>query len=264
MKYLFGLLLVVSLSGCVSYSQIFQTVSPNLKKDGKSFLTYENDTLIIKYYFWANEGILAFSIFNKLDKPIYIDWKKSSYIKNGTKIDYWVDEEIFNSTTYVSSLSGRSAIWSGLGVSISAAETSAKRSKPERLTFIAPKSLYSKSSFKLYDEKELVLSSRSPIDLMQSVYDKKKSVKTYIATFHKENSPLVFRNFLSVSTSEKFETEAYIDNEFYVSKVTELPTVEVLGPTAYFGNSWDNTYPLKMPDCFYELSISSPVHSRQH
>ena len=37
---------------------------------------------------------MTFTIFNKLDIPIYIDWKKSSYIDNSVKLNYWVDEEM--------------------------------------------------------------------------------------------------------------------------------------------------------------------------
>jgi hypothetical protein len=261
MKYLLALLLLFTLTGCVHYSQLFQTASPNLKKDAKSFLLYENDTLIVKYYFWANEGVLAFSVYNKLDKPIYIDWKKSSYIRNDEKIDYWADEEHFTATTYSYSLSGRSAIYSSLGATVGVAETNGKKVKPERVTFLAPKSVYLKSAFKLYGEKELVLSKQSPIIDVPDQYHAGKTVKAYVATFHKENSPLRFRNFLSISTSEKFEKEQYVDNEFYVSEVREMQTTELLGYFDWQADKYESKY--ETPDRFFVLFISDPVRYRQ-
>jgi hypothetical protein len=49
----------------------------------------------------------------------------------------------------------------------------------------------------------------------------KKSKKTTIYTkvFNRNNSPLIFRNFMTISTSENFLKEAYVDNEFYVKEI---------------------------------------------
>jgi hypothetical protein len=269
MKYLFSVLVLISLSGCVSYSQLFQTASPTLNKDPTTKrLTFENDTLKVEYFFWEDEGVLAFSITNKLEKkPIYIDWKKSSYVKNGNKLDYWVDEDLFNSITYSASLSGRSAIWSNLDVTISVAETRGRSVRPERITFIAPNSKISKLFFVLLDEKEMVLSKKSPVIELESQISKGKKFEARSVSFSKKSSPLVFRNFLTFSTSEKFETESYIDNEFYVSQITEMPTKELLGWREQMG--WvdhptnGSTSPFKAPDRFYmEISKGSAVKTR--
>jgi hypothetical protein len=49
----------------------------------------------------------------------------------------------------------------------------------------------------------------------------KKSKKTtiYAKVFNRNNSPLIFRNFMTISTSENFLKEAYVDNEFYVKEI---------------------------------------------
>jgi hypothetical protein len=40
--------------------------------------------------------------------------------------------------------------------------------------------------------------------------------------FDKEKTPLAFRNFLTFSFSEDMKDEFYVDNEFYVSKITDM------------------------------------------
>jgi hypothetical protein len=75
-------------SSCIQYTQLFQTVATSKMEKEKDYYAFENDTLKIVYDFWAERGILFFSIYNKLDIPIYLDWKKCSFIKNGDKYDY--------------------------------------------------------------------------------------------------------------------------------------------------------------------------------
>ncbi|CAN5387242.1 hypothetical protein BH09BAC1_BH09BAC1_10260 [soil metagenome] len=50
---------------------------------------YQNDSIAIIYSFWAEKGVLAFGIYNKLDRPIYFDWKKCSFVSNDIKLNYW-------------------------------------------------------------------------------------------------------------------------------------------------------------------------------
>jgi hypothetical protein len=54
------------------YVHIFeiQPSDPQAKvQDGQIY--FENDTIKINYFFWAEDGVMGFSIFNKLSKPIY-------------------------------------------------------------------------------------------------------------------------------------------------------------------------------------------------
>ena len=43
------------------------------------------------------------------------------------------------------------------------------------------------------------------------------------ARFTPENTPLTFRIFMTYSTNDKFKTEAFIDNQFYIDQMTQLP-----------------------------------------
>lgn len=140
--YLFFSLLFL-LSSC-KVAQVVYTgaLSPNIKESDKCYY-YENDTIKITYVFWDYKGRMAFGVYNKLDIPIYIDWKKSSYINNNMKYDYYIDRTEKKTTSvsaaYIKSTSidwtnifGPDAIGATIGTEVS--------EKEERITFIPPKS----------------------------------------------------------------------------------------------------------------------------
>lgn len=255
MKYLVILVLAFALTGCVSYSQIFHTSSPSLTNESGTPV-FENDTVRIQYYFWAHEGILAFNIYNKLDKPIYIDWKRSSFVKNSQKLDYWADENTWESQTYSSNIFGHSIAWGGLGISVGSSVTYGKSLKPERITFLAPHSYYSRSTpFLLYhSETELALPESAPSEEWPSAYNSTKKIKVRYTKFSQSKTPLNFRNYLTISTNEKFDGDFSVDNAFYVSRITELPTVQMHGPSIEYTSDW--TDPYKQGDRFYVILSS--------
>ena len=133
--------------GCTSHVQLFETKSTNSILENGLFV-YETDTIKITYAFWADKGIISFSIYNKLENPIYIDWKKSAFIDNSNKLNYWVDEEINTSISYNANyfyngplLKAGYSISEGVGMEVS------KKLKAERITFIPPKSDYFRSDY---------------------------------------------------------------------------------------------------------------------
>src|SRR5690606_24629018 len=215
-------LIVLFFYGCKSYVQVFETNGTNLEIENE-FYVYENDSLKITYSFWTQKGLMTFAIFNKLDKPLYIDWKKSSYIDNSVKLNYWIDEEKKKSIEYYGSyyydgplLKPGYAVSSTGGISVSSTV------KVERITFIPPTSNYYRSQFYILPINFFKLDTKTNYDEVPRKDKPKKSTKVYKATFTKEESPLVFRNFLTFSFSEDFESEFYVDNEFYIQQVLEM------------------------------------------
>jgi hypothetical protein len=82
---------ILFLSSCNQFIQLIETESV-----GKDAVTKEgvcqNEDLRISYDMWSEDGITYFSIYNKTDKPMYIDWKRSVFIFNDWKYDYWVEK----------------------------------------------------------------------------------------------------------------------------------------------------------------------------
>ncbi|MCX6210329.1 MAG: hypothetical protein NTZ59_12735 [Bacteroidetes bacterium] len=209
---------------CKSYVELYKTESTNTKAQDKTYL-YENDTIKVEYSFWAEKGIMAFSVFNKLDKPLYIDWKKSNYISNSKKFDYWADKETSTRNTtnyeyYNKSLLSIPFLTNYLNSSVS----SSISVKPERITFIPPKAIIFKSDYFItnsnYNNWEKDFQSILVKDInpnLKKNLDQKSIAKS--KKFTKENSPLTFRNFFTFSTKENFETEFYIDNNFFINEI---------------------------------------------
>lgn len=215
-------ILSVMLFGCKSYVQMFNTDSLIIVND-EGFYVHENDSVKITYSFWKEKGLMTFSIFNKLDKPLYIDWKKSSYVDNSVKLDYWVDEEISKViSSYGSYFYADPLLMPGYIVSSTGGASVSSTFKEERITFIPPSSNYYRSQFYILPINFFKLDTKTDFVEVPRNDKPKKKTKLYKATFSKENSPLVFRNFLTFSLSEDFTSEFYVDNEFYIEEILEM------------------------------------------
>jgi hypothetical protein len=214
------LILMLSIIACSpKYVALYHTKS-DLPNYENQFYLYENDTLAIKYSFWQNKGIMSFSVYNKLNVPIYIDWKKSNYISNVLKFDYWSDKEVMKGKT-----SGYSYRYDGPllvpYLRLNGSNISSETFKPERVTFLPPKAIIYKSSYILTTD-----ISTSPQGSVSSKEKRpnnpQKSFTIYKKTFNKTTSPLVFRNFLTYSTQENFSEEKYVNDEFFVNEITYI------------------------------------------
>ncbi len=167
--------------------------SPNVPQKNSSFI-YENDTVRITYNFWAENGIMDFDIYNKINEPIFFDWKNSAFIPNDQMVSYWQDV----TNTVGSSTTASSWLYSGVVSSRGAS----KSVRQERIAVIPPHALIKKKDFRLVSVDVTVPS---------------------VGTFSEENSFLNFRNYLMYSTNEKFEGKIMtLDNKFYVSDLKNI------------------------------------------
>jgi hypothetical protein len=259
MKRLLSTLLVVAIlmnTSCSKYTQIFQTKPTTSGITSSDRLYFENDTVKITYSFWQKGGTLVFSIYNKLNIPLYIDWKKSSFVKDGQKINYWSDETITHSSA---SSVGRPRSGYGyssygyyglLGLSSSSTAVASRSIKPERITFLAPQSnIIEVMSNPLYP----YTGDKFKRGAMAGSLTKQPShmlVPIDFKEFNQSNSPLSFRNFLTISTTERFDNEVYIDNGFFVSRISQMKRSDFLGRTQYdHGTIYE--MPFKGPSLFY-------------
>jgi hypothetical protein len=222
-KFCTFLILAIIVSGCGNYVQVFETKTTNAQTINDKYI-FENDSLRIEYDFWAQNGLLSFTIYNKLTKPIYVDWKKSSYVNNGIKLNYWDDTNITKSVGQAST-AGYSGIYTlkNRNFYSTVINSTSITSKTERITFIPPKSMFVKNTFKLLPIMSLPVPNYDQ-EQLADIRNKGKLVKTMVKNYDKNNSPLIFRNFFTFSTTESFEREFYVDNEFYISKVLKVKT----------------------------------------
>ena len=229
MKKIILLCFVLGTFSCKTYYQIYDIGSTNCKLDQNKFFISESDSIKVIYSFWNEYGTLAFTFYNKLDKPIYIDWKKSSYVYNGMKKNYWEDV-VYSSSQGVGVsaseyrkddkgdfyINGKKIstdptyLYSKYGVSATFSQS--KLFKPEPVTFIPPKSFISVNKF--------YIGFYSPISNKAIIRENDTLLGKMI--FNEGNSILTFRNFITFSTDDKFEKTSGIDDFFYLKTLKEF------------------------------------------
>jgi hypothetical protein len=229
---LLGMILLASCSG-----QIRLTETESIGKDAVKNSVCENDDIKVTYDMWGENGIMYFSLYNKTDKPIYIDWKRSVFIYNDWKNNYWV-EKTTTESFLASSVDGRNIRYTNKVSTITA----------ERVTFIPPKTYVSvpmtyvifknitqvktatagnnKASVLITDD--LRNDKSAALTKIPSTTGK-GSINVYQKTYTSETTPARFRNFLTYSPNENFSTEKYIENEFIISKHTQMSTKNFFG-----------------------------------
>lgn len=226
----FLMIMAILISSCdYRYIQIFSTKSLNLIEKPEGWI-FENDSIKVSYNFNSRGGILSFKIFNKLNKPIYLDWKNSSFIYKGEKYNYWFDEITTIGTTTQSSVIGknvfnpndRNIYSSSIGF------LNQKSVKSERITFIPPQSGIS-SNISYYQFRLTNPSVHFKVDPKVAnrikVPDLKRKGKTltgYEYIYNEENSIISFRNYLAISFLENSTQFRFIDNKFYVNSLKEI------------------------------------------
>lgn len=195
-------------AGCSGpHVQVFETKSLTCHL-ADDYYAFENDTVLITYNFWSEKGFMEFTIFNKLNIPIYVDWKKSSYIDNKVKLNYWSDD-----VTTTTSVTQSSAYYY---------KSYAKTVREERITFIPPSSSTKLGLYYILPITHFALSKNAKSQIIPRSDNPKRSTVIYFEEFDIFKSPVTFRNFMTLSTSEGFENQFYVDNQFSVTKVIEL------------------------------------------
>ncbi len=187
--YLLSLLFI----SCSQYK--IASVASNNTQTISNKLVFENDTIKVTYSFWAKNGVMAFDLYNKLNIPLYFDWKKSAFIPNDKMMSYWQD------VTNTTGISSSSAYYLYGGVISGNNKTKSKSIREERVGVIPPRSLISNNKYSLVLPK----------------------TNFSVQSYDFGNTPLRFRNYLAVSTSEQFDKNVfYIDNDFFVSSVKKI------------------------------------------
>ncbi len=223
---------------CSPKVQVVTLQSDNVALKDNKFI-YDTDSLRITYNFQGANGVIRMNIYNKLGIPLYIDWKRSAFIKGTEKFDYWVDEAffqgeyggissnpVFNNRPSWNRYSQYLFNWGSFQGTIR---------KDEQISFIPPGTEVTQSRFMVAPGKGWQLHpSKGTVQVVDVVvsepnYTKKKELVSY--EFSDQNTPLSFRNYLTVSTDPHFQTEFHIDTHFYASQVENVDGRYLFGST---------------------------------
>lgn len=274
MKYLHIILIALSsvlFTSCSSmyhYVQVFKAESVDKNAPIKEFnggLLYEDDNCAIYYSFWSNGGDASFEFHNKTNKIIYIDLRKTFFIRNGLAKDYYKERAWTNtkSQTYSQQTTQTNAVSAsvskGYSVGIGASyignfgampitsydpvATSVSASVNKQLSYGAlyatahtsSSGMSSSSSLEVTEQPIIAIPPRSSKIIAEySISDKLfvdcdlvryPSDKTSMS-FSVETSPLVFENYITYNFGEDTE-DVVVRNEFYISSVTNYTEPEI-------------------------------------
>ncbi len=201
-----GLVSMFFLSGCSVYQHV--NLESNMQQNDKLEYLIENDSTTIVYSFYGQNGPIHIALSNKSDKPLYVDWRKSALITNGQSVSLWKDEAKINASSTEYKVLPENEIIS----STSSIDGSVVRK--DKVSFIPPHSSISVNSYAL-QTKFFTNPAQKSVRTVFYTTEGQASAKKY--SFSREDSPLNFRIFLSISEDESFKHPVQFDNFFWVS-----------------------------------------------
>lgn len=198
-------------TGCSTFQ--YAALDSDLQKNENNAFVNENDTVKILYTFNGQDCPVNIQVYNKFSKPIYIDWSKSAVILNGERISYWMDQ-----SQLVASSTGHTYRWTK-NASTTSSDIDGTIYRDEKISFIPPKSFMEMSRIQLHS----AFFKISKNDSLQTEYfaTSQGSDKRIRHIFNQNNTPLSFRSYLTLSTSDDFTSESNYDNHFWVSSVAK-------------------------------------------
>lgn len=254
-KYYYILFLLIALAACTSqnYYQLLETGS-NTSVLSNNSIVFGNEDLEISFDLWGDNGNGSFTVYNKTDKDIFIDLKRSHLIINDLAITYFQNRNFSNKKISVLSPASDDVI---------------REQQSIKLPGVSPKpaSVQADESVVFLEERILCIPPHSKqmifgFNLLENIYRdcylyRFPTDKQILSSeFTDQNSPYVYRNRISYSIDEKFTTVKTLENNFFVKKITNYPENEfVKYESVKFcsdSSSYTNqVYPFYKPNSFY-------------
>jgi hypothetical protein len=206
--FLLLLFISVIISSCSTF-QYATITGENISKDNKNEFVAESDTLRITYNFNGKKGPVNITIYNKSDIPLQVDWKRSALI---------IDErpQVYYQPTW--NISGDLSTSKGVLPRSTSSTIDARISGNEGEEFIPPHAAISRKGMFIKPGKSFSL----PQEISQEkIKVKDVSVKIARGSFTKENSPIVFRSYLTFAPINNPEKIFTTDHSFFISEVVQ-------------------------------------------
>lgn len=194
---------------CSTYQ--YAVLDGDLNKDQSFRFIHETDSIKVKYSFMGENGPIQIEIFNKQTQPIFVDWKKSSLIINENTVPYWKDESSINATS-----SGYNLNWTPT-YTTNISQTNGIISRAASVDFIPPQSSITHNSIFIKHEFFLLPQPSSNNKLKLTT----NGTTVLKHTYERENSPLKFRSYITLSSEEDFSKTTVLDNQFWVTEIMQ-------------------------------------------
>lgn len=218
--YLIFLLLVSTVTSCTLPVQLYELKSAKAEMISDT-LSYQVDSVLFQYSFWENGGEMTVTISNMGSKPVYIDWGRTSLIHGETSTKFWTDVTFINGKVdlevYDNPLQ-RDNIENTVVGKFKAGEVSVPR-----YSFIEPQTTISRSVPLDVEAYLMDIEENGAVQIEKNNSYPKRKVKVYSEFFTAQESPYKIRNFLCFDFAEDFSNPQYIDIDFYVQRIQQMP-----------------------------------------
>ncbi|WP_228953744.1 hypothetical protein [Mucilaginibacter sp. UR6-1] len=210
------------LASCKSYQLNVVNGDAGQKDEKTGEWVFENDSVKVSYSFNGQNGPVNVGVYNKLEKPIYIDWQKSALIIDDKAISYVPNNIALNgsiSTVTDYFYYGKSS-WLPNASGYTNGNINANITLPKNSTYLPPHTRSSINTLYLNDKKLFVTDTAYHLIPMTKTYgDAVSSEPVKSATFSKDNSPLKFKSYLTMYVVNGNEVSpATYQHSFYVSR----------------------------------------------
>lgn len=234
------LMLSLSLASCYSEWQLVSLQSNNLTVENEKMF-YSDSLVDINYEFYTTKGVMRFTIFNRSNAPVYVDWKNSFFIMNNQSYPYWEDRMIVETT---STSQTRPSI---LNKDVLNTSEYAKEeiTRENRVTMIPPQTQIEISRFKVYTGYHINAFWKDTLQEPRSWMVSKRKVEIYHSDFDQEDSPLKFRNYITFGTSEDFKQPIHYDFHFWIAALDEMDSRQIVGDWQSENYPSDISWPTK-------------------
>jgi hypothetical protein len=206
----------VSLASCSTYHMSVVNSADMTKDKSTGKFVQENDSVKITYSFYGAHAPVSIQVFNKLDKPLYVDWDRSALIVNGQAESYAGKQITIQGNADAESYRiGR--------LNFSSGNISAAASLPKDVTFVPPHSEISNTPIEIpgfaFDYVQHIDANKQQASELQTADGGVIGVQT--ANFTEQDTPLKFRSYLTLYTVDNATKSMTLVDEFYVSKYTK-------------------------------------------
>ena len=238
--------LLTSCNQISHFYQVYKTSNEGLQKKG-NLITYEDENCAISYNLWGDGGSFAFRFHNKTDKNIYLNKEECFFVRNGNAYNYYQSRvyayssstganvsagssgtKVIGASTSISgsnyysflqtnSLVAAAAVSSSLSTTTMASKGYSVSFREEKWICIPPE------TSKVIAEYSINETPYRDCDMLRFPSKKQNVSKT----FNKSNSPYVFSNRITYRIGQD-ENEKIVENEFYVTEISNLPKDKML------------------------------------
>lgn len=201
----------MGLVSCTHFQYV--TVSSSQRQNDKREFVHENDSIKVVYNFQGFHGPVRLSIYNKLDVPIFINWRMSSLIIDGQSKSFYDNKSHFEgsaSTTDIDWTQGISSEWTNFSGSIS---------KKDEVSFVPPKRFITAAPTTLKSDFFERPTKPKPARKSIAIIEGSGSGKSFL--YESVNSPFQYESYITYSTDPNFTTRANITDNFWVSEILE-------------------------------------------